>query len=133
MEPDKADVGGVTDDEEEDVGGLGDGKRRFSVSGSEIYEGLGLRWSSIEDGEGVAGGDEMPSHGAAHDSGADPADASGLRRYGSSLRRCRRHGEAAVEREDELGSPKRTKDAMKARKHQLKDSQWHIGNISVFH
>ena len=54
--------------------------------GPEVEEGLGLGGGAVEDGEGVAGTDEVGAHGLAHDARADPAHArvrwaySGLRR-----------------------------------------------------
>lgn len=43
--------------------------------GSDVEEWLGFGWGAVEDGEGVAGSDEMGAHGLAHYTGADPSKA----------------------------------------------------------
>lgn len=73
VEEDGAHVGGVADDGEYDVGAGGDGVGGSSEVGPEVDERLGLGSSAVEDGEGVAGPDEVGAHGLAHDARADPA------------------------------------------------------------
>lgn len=73
VEEDGADVGGVADDGEDDVGAGGEGVGVGGEVGAEVEEGLGLGRSTVEDGERVAGPDEVGAHGLAHDACADPA------------------------------------------------------------
>lgn len=73
VEDDVADVGGVADDGENDVGLGGDGVRGGGPVGAQVKERLGFGLGSGEDGQGVAGFDEMAAHGPAHHAGADPA------------------------------------------------------------
>ncbi|MCH88925.1 hypothetical protein A2U01_0009818, partial [Trifolium medium] len=52
-----------------------DGVGGVSEVSSDVEEWLGFGRGAVEDGEGVAGADEMGAHGLAHYSGADPTEA----------------------------------------------------------
>lgn len=67
------DIGRVTDDGENDVGLGSDGFGGIGPVSTEREERLGLGLGAGEDGEGVAGVEEVGAHGAAHYASADPA------------------------------------------------------------
>ena len=46
--------------------------------GPHVEEWLGFGEGAVEDGEGVAGFDEVGAHGLAHDAGSDPAHGLGF-------------------------------------------------------
>jgi formylmethanofuran dehydrogenase subunit C len=71
----RANVGGITDDGENDVRFGCDVVGGVSDVSSDVEEWLGFGRSAVEDGECVAGADEMGAHGLAHYSGADPSQA----------------------------------------------------------
>lgn len=50
--------------------------------GPEGEEGLGFGEGAVEDGDGVAGFEDVGAHGLAHYAGADPAHSGGGRAYG---------------------------------------------------
>lgn len=57
IEEDRADVGGVTNDGENNVGLGSDGVRGVGEVGSDVEEWLGFGRCAVEDGERVAGSD----------------------------------------------------------------------------
>lgn len=69
------DIGGKTDDGEDDIGLRSDGQRGLSEVGPHVEERPGLRDGPSEDGESIASFDKVSTHGAAHNAGADPANA----------------------------------------------------------
>lgn len=77
MEDDVADVGGVADDGEDDVGGGGDGGGSGGPLGPQLEEGISFGLGSGEDGEIEARFEEMGAHGLAHYARADPAQTGG--------------------------------------------------------
>lgn len=77
VEDDVADVGGVANDGEYDVGLGGQGFGRVGPVGPHGEERFSFGRGAREDGEGVAGLEEVGAHGTAHDAGADPAQLSG--------------------------------------------------------
>lgn len=73
MEEDVADVGGIADDREDDVGLGSNGERGRGPVGAHVEEGLGFGLGAGEDSEGVAGLEKVGAHGLAHYAGSDPA------------------------------------------------------------
>ncbi|KAJ4978833.1 hypothetical protein NE237_009613 [Protea cynaroides] len=69
----RLDVGGVTDDGEDNIGVGNDFQRGGRVVGTHVNEGLDPGLGAVEDGEGVAGLDEMGAHGLPHHSRSYPS------------------------------------------------------------
>nr|XP_010927747.1 uncharacterized protein LOC105049706 [Elaeis guineensis] len=67
VEGDATDIGGVADNEEDDVAGMGDDEGGVSEAGIMINKGLGLGGGPIEDDEGVASREWVGSPRLAHD------------------------------------------------------------------